>query len=135
MPRISIRTEPERRYASAEAFDKDIEWHLSGMPIEARKPTLLYRGGKFVHRHTESLATAILILAVAAGLGTWVALRLWKQRNVSVVEQQSSHVHVRMRPSVAILGFKNLSNRQDTAWISTALSDMLAAELAAGEQL
>ena len=131
----AIRKEPEHRYASAGAFAQDIERHLSGMPIEARKPTLLYRGGKFVHRHTESLATAILILAVAAGLGTWEARRLWKQRNVSVIEQQSSNVHVRMRPSLAILGFKNLSNRQDTAWISTALSDMLAAELAAGEQL
>src|SRR5437660_10703694 len=80
----AIRKEPERRYASAEAFAKDIEWHLSGMPIEARKPTLLYRGGKFVHRHTESLATAILILALAAGLGTWEARRLWNQRNVNV---------------------------------------------------
>lgn len=129
----AIRKEPQYRYASAAAFAKDIERHLSGMPIEARKPTLLYRGGKFVHRHTESLATAILILAVAAGLGTWEARRLWKQRNV--IEQQSSNVHVRMRPSVAILGFKNLSSRQDTAWISTALSEMLAAELAAGEQL
>jgi serine/threonine protein kinase/tetratricopeptide (TPR) repeat protein len=131
----AIRKEPEHRYASAGAFAQDIERHLSGLPIEARKPTLLYRGGKFVHRHTESLATAILILAVAAGLGTWEARRLWKQRNISVIEQQSSNVHVRMRPSVAILGFKNLSNRQDTAWISTALSEMLAAELAAGEQL
>jgi serine/threonine protein kinase/tetratricopeptide (TPR) repeat protein len=127
----AIRKEPEHRYASAEAFSKDIERHLSGMPIEARKPTLLYRGGKFIHRHTESLATALLVLAVVAGLGTWEARRLWKQRN----EQQSSSVHVRMRPSVAILGFKNLSSRQDTAWISTALSEMLAAELTAGEQL
>ena len=40
-----------------------------------------------------------------------------------------------MRPSVAILGFKNLSGRPDTVWISTALSEMLTAELAAGEQL
>ncbi len=129
----AIRKEPKHRYASVEAFANDIERHLSGMPIKARKPTLLYRGGKFVRRHTESLATAILILAVAAGLGTWEARRLWIQRKVN--EQQSSNVHVRMRPSVAILGFKNLSSRQDTAWISTALSEMLAAELGADEQL
>ena len=36
---------------------------------------------------------------------------------------------------MAILGFKNLSDRSDTAWVSTALSEMLAAELAAGEKL
>ena len=129
----AIRKEPEHRYASAKEFSEDIERHLSGLPIAAHKPTLLYRTGKFVRRHTESLATAMLLLAVTAGLGTWEARRFWKQRNVN--EQQSGTVHVRIRPSVAILGFKNLSGRQDTTWISTALSEMLTAELAAGEQL
>jgi TolB-like protein len=36
---------------------------------------------------------------------------------------------------MAILGFKNLSNRQDTAWLSTALSEILTTDLAAGEEL
>jgi tetratricopeptide (TPR) repeat protein/TolB-like protein len=129
----AIRSEPEQRYASAEEFAKDIERHLSGLPIKARKPTLLYRGGKFAHRHTESLATALLILAVAAGLGTWAARTLWKLKRAT--EPPTSAVHVRIRPSVATLGFKNLSGRPDTAWISTALSEALTAELAAGEQL
>ena len=39
------------------------------------------------------------------------------------------------RKSVAILGFKNLSGRPNTAWLSTALSEMLTSELAAGEKL
>jgi len=129
----AIRTEPEHRYASAEEFSKDIERHLSGLPIRARKPTLLYRGGKFVHRHTESLVTAMLILALTAGLGVWAARRLWKQKNAA--EPPASAVHVRIRPSVAILGFKNLSGRPDTGWISTALSEILTAQLAVGEQL
>jgi tetratricopeptide (TPR) repeat protein len=34
-----------------------------------------------------------------------------------------------------VLGFKNLSGRQDEAWLSTALAEMLTTELAAGEQL
>lgn len=42
---------------------------------------------------------------------------------------------IRMRRSVAVIGFKNLSKRRDVAWLSTALSEMLATELAAGEQL
>jgi len=129
----AIRTEPEHRYASAEEFAKDIERYLSGLPIKARKPTLFYHGGKFVHRHRESLTTALLILAVTAGLGIWAARRLWKQKNAA--EPPPSALHVRMRPSVAILGFKNLSGRPDTVWISTALSEALTAELAAGEQL
>ena len=39
------------------------------------------------------------------------------------------------RRSVAVLGFKNLSGRPDQAWVSTALSDWLTTELAAGEEL
>jgi eukaryotic-like serine/threonine-protein kinase len=41
----------------------------------------------------------------------------------------------KVRPSVAVLGFKNLSGKPDAAWISTALEEMFSAELAAGQQL
>ena len=49
--------------------------------------------------------------------------------------QQPIAAPIRMRRSVAVIGFKNLSKRRDIAWLSTALSEMLATELAAGEQL
>lgn len=39
------------------------------------------------------------------------------------------------RPSVAVLGFSDLSRRGSTAWLSTALSEMVASELAAGERV
>ena len=39
------------------------------------------------------------------------------------------------RRSVAVFGFKNLSGRPDAAWLSTALSEMLTTELAAGERV
>ena len=42
---------------------------------------------------------------------------------------------VKTRPSVAVLGFKNLTERPDKAWLSTALAEMLSAELASGGQL
>jgi TolB-like protein len=42
---------------------------------------------------------------------------------------------VKSRPSIAVLGFKNLSSRPDTGWLSTALSEMISTELAAGGQL
>jgi eukaryotic-like serine/threonine-protein kinase len=42
---------------------------------------------------------------------------------------------INVRRSVAVLGFKNASGRADKAWISTAVSEMLSTELAAGEQL
>jgi len=40
-----------------------------------------------------------------------------------------------VRPSIAVLGFKNLSGRNDEEWLSTALSEMLDAELASGQKV
>jgi TolB-like protein len=37
--------------------------------------------------------------------------------------------------SVAVLGFKNLAGKPDEAWLSTAISEMLTTNLAAGEEL
>jgi DNA-binding winged helix-turn-helix (wHTH) protein/tetratricopeptide (TPR) repeat protein len=39
------------------------------------------------------------------------------------------------RRSVAVLGFQDLSGRPESGWLSTAVSEMLSAEIAAGEQL
>jgi DNA-binding winged helix-turn-helix (wHTH) protein/tetratricopeptide (TPR) repeat protein len=50
-------------------------------------------------------------------------------------EGTSPSAAVKPRRSFAVLGLKNLSGRPDEAWLSTALSEMLATELAAGEQM
>lgn len=42
---------------------------------------------------------------------------------------------VAKRRAVAVLGFRNLSNRSESAWVSTALEEMLSSELAAGGTL
>jgi DNA-binding winged helix-turn-helix (wHTH) protein/tetratricopeptide (TPR) repeat protein len=42
---------------------------------------------------------------------------------------------VRARPAVAVLGFENLSGRQESAWLAMALAEMVGADLAAGEAL
>jgi eukaryotic-like serine/threonine-protein kinase len=39
------------------------------------------------------------------------------------------------RRSVAVLGFRNLSGRTETAWLSTALAEMFTVELGVGERL
>jgi eukaryotic-like serine/threonine-protein kinase len=39
------------------------------------------------------------------------------------------------RPSIAVLGFKNLSRKSDDEWMSTAMAEMLGAELASGQQI
>jgi DNA-binding winged helix-turn-helix (wHTH) protein/tetratricopeptide (TPR) repeat protein len=47
----------------------------------------------------------------------------------------SGNASVRPRPAVAIMGFRNLTAQPDQDWVSTALSEMLATELGAGDNL
>ncbi len=57
---MALRKQPERRYASVDAFADDLRRHLAGHPVLARKDTLAYRAGKFVARHRAGTAAAVL---------------------------------------------------------------------------
>ncbi|MGD0297666.1 MAG: protein kinase [Bryobacteraceae bacterium] len=128
----ALRKEPQQRYASVGELSEDIQHHLDGIPVKARNPTLPYRSGRFVRRHKESFATAMVALILVGLIGAWEVYRVWRK---NPAEQTRKGLPVRARPSVAVLGFKNLSGRADAAWISTALSEMLTAQLGAGEEL
>ncbi len=127
----ALRKKPEDRYASAQELSNDIERHLGGRPVVARRPTLSYLGGRFLQRHKESVGTAIILLVLAGAIGVWEARHV-RTRDV---DKKIASLPAGFRRSVAVLGFKNLSAREDTAWISTALSEMLTTELGAGEQI
>jgi non-specific serine/threonine protein kinase/serine/threonine-protein kinase len=58
----ALRKEPERRYPSVQDFSEDVRRHLEGRPVSARKDTLGYRAGRFVHRHPWGVASVALIL-------------------------------------------------------------------------
>jgi tetratricopeptide (TPR) repeat protein len=58
----ALRKEPERRYASVQDFSEDVRRHLEGRPVSARKDTLGYRAGRFMHRHPWGIASAALVL-------------------------------------------------------------------------
>jgi len=75
-----------------------------------------------------ALGALAVIALVAVGLGLW-----WRGAFRDAVPAASEPAAVRR--SIAVLGFKNLSGREDVAWYSTALSEMLSCELAASERL
>ena len=68
----AMRREPERRYASVEAFLEDVDRHLSGLPVRALGDGLRYRASKFVRRHATgvlvSFAFVVVLVASAAAL-------------------------------------------------------------------
>ena len=82
----AIRKEPERRYQSVRQFSEDIERHLRGLPVIARKDTLGYRMAKLVARNRIAVsAAAVVALAIIAGLiiALWQADKAREQRDMA----------------------------------------------------
>ncbi len=71
------------------------------------------------------------VAAVVLGL-TFAVARLGVFRHSASGAASAS---LKPRPSIAVLGFKNLSSRSDVDWMSTAMAEMLGAELASGQQI
>jgi serine/threonine protein kinase/tetratricopeptide (TPR) repeat protein len=79
-------------------------------------------------------STPLLFIILLFTFNWWdVRGRLFHRRNRTVASV--SVPGAKLRKSVAVLGFRNASKRDETAWLSTALSEMLATELSAGEKL
>ncbi|MEM8996043.1 MAG: serine/threonine-protein kinase, partial [Acidobacteriota bacterium] len=61
----AIRAVPEHRYPSAEQLSEDLERHLAGFPVLARKGSLRYSAGRFLRRHWLAVggsAAALLVI-------------------------------------------------------------------------
>jgi len=81
------------------------------------------------------LRVAILICIGLVALGALVGLRSLGRVGSTANTAAAAMTPIPPRRSIAVLGFQNISGNQDDAWLSTALSQMLSTELAAGEKL
>ena len=70
---MAMRTEPERRYSSAEALGADLQRHLRKLPVSARSDSLRYRTQRFVRRNRGPVAVSAILVAFAivAGVTAW----------------------------------------------------------------
>ena len=64
----ALKKQPEKRYASVDAFAADLTRHLEGRPVRARPDGWSYRLGKFVRRQRGTLGAAGLVV-LTLGLG------------------------------------------------------------------
>lgn len=65
---------PEARYPSVEALLRDVIHFQCGEPLEAREPSVFYRGRKFVRRHRLAAAgISLASLALTITTATYVA--------------------------------------------------------------
>jgi eukaryotic-like serine/threonine-protein kinase len=111
-----LEKEPAKRYQSARELQTDLERLSTGVtPIAAQ---LQWRW---------PVIAAIVIVVLFSVAASWYLLRRRIDRSTA------SAIHA--RHSVAVLGFKNLSGKPEVAWLSTAFSEMLTTELAAGGRL
>jgi eukaryotic-like serine/threonine-protein kinase len=91
---------------------------------EIPKPAVSLRGFPKLHQ--------LIWPALAVLICSTIVLYL---RPKPVIAVGGSAAGIKVRRSVAVLGFKNLSAHSDETWISTALADWLTTELSAGGQL
>jgi serine/threonine protein kinase/tetratricopeptide (TPR) repeat protein len=117
-----LEKDPSARYQSAADVRGDLAALSLSPDFPSPKPT----------RWAMWVSTGVVLLLIAL-VGTNVGgIRDLPFHHSAAVEGPKA---LKVRPSVAVLGFKNLSGKDDEAWISTALSEMLDAELASGQKL
>ena len=65
----ALEKDRSRRYTTVDAFAMDIHSYLHNQPVSAAPPTIVYRTGKFIRRHRQSLTIlAMTILVLVTGL-------------------------------------------------------------------
>ena len=109
----SLEKEPRNRYQTAREFRTDLVALSTEGEIIARR----------VPRGIWGAAAAVLVI-----IGTFFLLNMEKIRGRLLYREGASEsaATFRARRSVAVLGFKNLSGKEDKEWISGALSEMLS---------
>ena len=118
-----LELEPSGRFQSA----NEVARCLAG---KVTLPVPTWRNQK---RKGWIAAAAVAALFVLA-LGLW---QMWPDRSRHDASHDSSVADVSQvsRPTVAVLGFQNLTGRPEAAWLSTALVEMLTMELEASQTL
>jgi serine/threonine-protein kinase len=86
----ALRKEPERRYRSVEELSHDIECHLAGRPVTARKDTIWYRAGKLVSRRAAAFMTTLVVMLLVSGLVGFYTVRLARERNRAQLEAEKA---------------------------------------------
>ena len=107
----ALEKDPDRRYQTARDLGEALERVQAGVATRSD------------HFPSWWVTVGLILLAVVGA--SWFVTR----------HRGPTSVLIQVRPSVAILGFKDLGGRSETAWLSPALSEMLTTELEAGDKM
>jgi eukaryotic-like serine/threonine-protein kinase len=110
----ALQKDVSRRYQNASELRADLERLTVGAPVLAQaRPRRVW------------IAAGVVLLVIVLGFAGYFVAR----------KSISGGKATRSRRSVAVFGFKNLGADKNQNWLSTALSEMLTTELAAGDKL
>ncbi len=84
----AMEKDQRRRYQSAMEFDQDIERYLTGLPIMAVPPSMLYRANKFVRRNQVGVVAAMLLFAV----GVVILVAGWQWSRADAARQERNRM-------------------------------------------
>lgn len=87
----ALAKDPAHRYQSAAALGEDIDRYLSGLPISAHPPSVLYQVGKFVFRYKWTLF--LLACGIATGLISGLA---WQSDELKEAEREQRNIVSRL---------------------------------------
>ena len=91
----ALHLDPARRYGSAAELADDLERHLEGRPVEARRDSLAYVAGRFAQRHRGAVgASAVAVVALVVGLA-FSLVSLASERE-AVAEAQAARVEAEL---------------------------------------
>ena len=100
-------------------------------PTPAAPTGSVFQLSLYAKKHGFIIATLVLLLV---GM-TFYVLRARRGAPRSTAQAGTSIPRIRVRRSVAVLGFRNLPGRPEDSWLSAAVCEMLNTELAAGGEL
>ena len=126
----ALRKVPEARYPTVAALADDVRRWLEAQPVSAGRDEWRYRASQLGRRHGSALGVAAAVVIAIAITAVMVGRPQSPPHETAALAVQTA-----VRPSVAVAGFTNLSQRQEDAWLATAMVEMLTTELAGDGQL
>jgi serine/threonine protein kinase len=89
----ALRTEPQDRYSSVEAFAEDLRAYLEYRPVQARSGDVWYRTRRLLRHYWKPAAAAVLaITSLSAGLLVANRQRLIAERRFAQLRQLSNSI-------------------------------------------
>jgi serine/threonine protein kinase len=77
----ALEKNPADRYATAKELADDLRRFLENRPIQARRPTLAQRAGKWLRRHQTLVGAACLVLLLAVAVLALSTALIWTEKN------------------------------------------------------